>query len=391
MTEPAAARVPVAPILLLLFATGWAANHFAALLPVLQRDEGLSAGLLAGAYGIYAIGLLPGLLLGGSLSDRIGRRRLALPGATLVLVGTLTLLLWHDAAGLLTGRLIVGLGAGATFGAGTAWATDRRGSAGATRAGIALTAGFATGPVVTGLLAQWAPAPIAVTFGLSAVLSLSAVLAASRLSPIGSGPIASVAADPADLRDISAPRSAGRALGWALPIAPWVFAGAAVGVVTLPSRLDQALRGPLLAGLAAGIVLGVGILVQILARRLRAGPGAGVVGAASAAAGMITAALGGGSPSVALVVAAAVLLGTGYGLCLRAGLLDLAAYSPPARRGTMTGIFYLATYLGFAVPILLEVLRPVSGPAAPLYALAALAASAALQRWWRLARRPAPS
>lgn len=151
--------VPRWPVLLLLLATGWAANHFAALLPVLRVREDLSATLLAAVFGLYAVGLLPGLLGGGVLSDRVGRAAVAVPGAALAGVGTLGLLEFHGPTGLVVGRLLVGLGAGATFSAGTAWAADLGGAAGTTQAGVLMTVGFAGGPVVSGVLAAVAPGP----------------------------------------------------------------------------------------------------------------------------------------------------------------------------------------------------------------------------------------
>lgn len=343
-SEPVPVRAPrprgLSAVLAMLMTTGWAANHFAALLPVLRSAQNLSASLVAGLYGLYAVGLLPGLLLGGSASDRFGRRAVAVPGALLAAAGTVILLLWHDPAGLVVGRLVVGAGAGATFSAGTAWAADLGGAVGVTRAGVFLTLGFATGPVVSGVLAAFAPAPLVVPFVLSAVLSLVAVAAAATVpgrsphppphavhpgTPPPAGPVR--------------PRSVRAALGWALPVAPWVFAGATVGVVTLPSRLPASDGGPLLAGIAAGIVLGTGVVVQALARRRNLGPGAGVAGAAAASAGLLLAAVGGAAPGLPLVAIAFLLLGTGYGLCLRAGLLDLERWAPPASRGTLTGLF----------------------------------------------------
>lgn len=375
-------------VLALLLTTGWAANHFAALLPVLRTSEDLSASLVAGLYGLYAVGLLPGLLLGGTASDRHGRRAVAVPGALLAAVGTLILLRWPDPTGLVVGRLVVGAGAGATFSAGTAWAADLGGAVGVTRAGVFLTLGFATGPVVSGVLAAFAPAPLIVPFVLSAALSLAAVAAAATVPgrlpqppPHTVQPSAHPPGGPA-----RAPRSAGAALSWALPVAPWVFAGATVGVVTLPSRLPADDGGPLLAGVAAGIVLGTGVLVQAYARRRNLGPGAGVVGAFAAAAGLLLAGVGGAQPGLVLVAVAFLLLGAGYGLCLRAGLLDLERWAPPAGRGTLTGLFYLATYSGFAVPVALAALDPITGAVLPLLVLGGLAALAAVLRWTRLAR-----
>ncbi|WP_395727048.1 MFS transporter [Nakamurella sp.] len=375
-------------VLAMLMTTGWAANHFAALLPVLRTAQNLSASLVAGLYGLYAVGLLPGLLLGGSASDRLGRRAVAVPGALLAAVGTLVLLFWHDPTGLVVGRLVVGAGAGATFSAGTAWAADLGGAAGVTRAGVFLTLGFATGPVVSGVLAEFAPAPLVVPFVLSAVLSLVAVAAAAAVPgrvphppPHAVHPAAHPPAGPT-----RAPRSVGAALSWALPVAPWVFAGATVGVVTLPARLPANDGGPLLAGIAAGIVLGTGVAVQAYARRRNLGPGAGVVGAFTAAAGLLLAGVGGSQPGLGLVGVAFLLLGAGYGLCLRAGLLDLERWAPPAGRGTLTGLFYLATYSGFAVPVALAALEPVAGPTIPLLVLGALAGLVAVLRWMRITR-----
>ena len=80
-----------------------------------------------------------------------------------------------------------------------------------------------------------------------------------------------------------------------------------------------------------------------------------------------------------------LLLGTGYGLCLRAGLLDLERWAPPASRGSLTGLFYLATYSGFAVSVVLAAVEPVAGPTLPLLVLGALAVVVAVMQWRRIA------
>ena len=168
-------------------ATAWAANHFVALIPVLQEDRGYSTTLLAAVFGLYAVGLLPGLLLGGAVSDRVGRARLALPGAVVAATGSLILVTWDNPAGLSVGRVVVGLGAGATFSAGSAWMADLSGAAGATLAGVALTSGFGGGPVVSGLLAATAPAPLVTPYVVSICLSVAAGTAGLLLRAWGCG------------------------------------------------------------------------------------------------------------------------------------------------------------------------------------------------------------
>ncbi len=370
-------------------ATAWAANHFVALIPVLQEDRGYSTTLLAAVFGLYAVGLLPGLLLGGAVSDRVGRARLALPGAVVAATGSLILVTWDSPAGLSVGRVVVGLGAGATFSAGSAWMADLSGAAGATLAGVALTSGFGGGPVVSGLLAATAPAPLVTPYVVSICLSVAGVVwcvssrRASAASPtaeiVEPRPGPAVEAEPVG----DGHRDTRTALTWALPIAPFVFTSAAVGVFSVPARLPAGDHGPLFTGLAAGVVLGSGLLAQFLARRR--GRPYGVLGLFTSFVGLGALALVGEHGSVALLVAIAILLGVAYGLCLHAGLSDVDRWTPAAVRGGVTGGFYVATYLGFGVPLLLEWLEPHWGPHVPLALLASAAVVVAVVR---LLRRP---
>src|SRR6202034_4457775 len=78
-------RTPAAwvRVALVMFAVGWGANQFSPMLIVYRHALGLSAGEIAGLFAIYAATLIPGLLVGGPLSDRFGRRAVVLPFAAL--------------------------------------------------------------------------------------------------------------------------------------------------------------------------------------------------------------------------------------------------------------------------------------------------------------------
>lgn len=378
------ARARPLAVLFLLLSTGWAANHFSAVLPALRVEEDLSPTLLAAVFGLYAVGLVPGLLAGGALSDRYGRATIALPGAALAAIGTLSLLVWHLPTGLGVGRVVVGLGAGAAFSAGTAWMADLGGSRGATLAGIALTSGFGGGPVVSGILAQWLPAPLVLPYLVSGTLSIAAItfcLTSRRPAP---EPSAGTPTAADHVASAGSHRSVRSALGWALPIAPLVFTTATIGLVTLPSRLPDRLDGPALTGFAAATVLGAGLVAQTWARH-RHRP-AGTIGAASGSLGLALSAAAGAQAGLLAVTVAAVLLGICYGLCLHAGLHDIEERSPAGKRGSLTGIFYVGTYLGFGVPVLLEVLREPAGVRVPLAVLAAISGLAFAQRALRRPR-----
>lgn len=362
-------------VLLLLFASGWAANHFTALLPVLARSEGVSRHALEGAYGIYAVGLVPGLLGGGALSDRWGRRPILLTGATVAGLGNLALLCWHDHLGIFFGRLLVGAGVGMAMSSGTAWTADLGGASGTTLAGLFLTAGFGCGPLFSGLTAQFTGSvalPFVTTLALSAVAVTLGAIGTARIGP---SLRASTVQSPADDS-----RTVRTALRVAVPMALWVFACASVAMVTMAERMAYRYEGPWLPGVVAAVTLTAGFAAQTLARLRGWGPTAGVFGAAAAAVGFAAIAAAGATPSLASFFGIAVILGTAYGLCLREGLIDIETLAPARLRGILTGVFYVVTYLGFGLPVVLSTVEPSMGIVAPVLVLSATAAVAALVR-----------
>lgn len=375
-------------VLLVLFAVGWGANHFASAIPVLARRTGFDQAVLDGAFGVYAVGLLPGLLGGGAFSDRLGRRPVMVTGAVIAALGNLVIAGWPEVTGIFLGRLVVGVGTGLAVSAGTAWSGDLGGRRGAPLAGTLLTCGFAAGPLVTGLLATvltgsaTLPVPFVVASALTVIATVALAVATRSPGDAAAGERGSAArvggtGQPAPAGPV---RSNGRALAAAIPMALWVFSTATISLLVLSARLGGGGERPWLPGVAAVLTLGSGVLVQLAARRVGWGPRAGVVGAGLATLGFVGSALAGDHPSPLVFVVCSVVLGCAYGLCLRDGLVDVETLTPVRSRGLVTGVFYAATYLGFGVPVLLEVLRPVVGVAPPLLVLAALALLAALWR-----------
>lgn len=380
----AATRALFVSVLALLLATGWVANHFVALMPVISGREHLSTATLDGIFGIYALGLLPGLLIGGRASDALGRRPVALAGGAAAVAGTVAMLLSQHTGALLVGRLIVGLGVGLAISSGTAWASDLRGPAGAATAGAVLTAGFAVGPFAGGGFAWAGQSGIQVSFAVAAAIVVLASLAVA----VAATPGAHVArpAPPADAGPAGpAAQGVSRALSWAMPLAPWVYASATLGFVTIPTRLHTALAAPIAAGTATLIVNGVSGVVQVLARTRRWGPQTGTAGAALAAVGYAVAAMTPPALTPAVGIPLLLILGCASGLCLREGLIDLEAAAPQHLRGALTGVFYVVTYVGFALPLLLATAEPAVS-AAILSAMAALAMVTAVGRAARLRR-----
>ena len=371
-------------VLAVLLATGWAANHFAALMPVITNSQHLCVATIDAIFGIYAIGLLPGLLIGGRASDALGRQSVAWSGSTIALAGTLVMLLSQHSDALLAGRFILGAGVGLAISACTAWASDLKGPAGAATAGAVLIAGFAVGPFAAGVIASAGPPGVRVSFGLAAnILLLAMVIAVVTAHRTA---VTTSARERNSAPSTSARLSAARALSWAIPLAPWVFASGTLGFVTIPTRLHTGLAAPLAAGTAALVVNGSSGLIQVVARSRGWGPQSGTVAALLAALGYAVAAATPPSMTLALGLPLLPILGCASGLSLRAGLIDLETSAPQRVRGTLTGVFYAVTYIGFGFPLLLTTLGSAKQSAMILAVMAVLAAGTAISRAVRLRR-----
>jgi len=129
------------------------------------------------------------------------------------------------------------------------------------------------------------------------------------------------------------------------------------------------------AGVTAGLTLAVGVLVQPLARRLDGvGDNRGAtVGLVAVIVGMLVAALAATQGSPLEVLAAAALLGAGYGFILVSGLLEVQRLAGPHELAGLTAVFYTLTYVGFAAPIVLAELTGLTTYPVLLAALAGLA------------------
>jgi MFS family permease len=389
-------RAWLAPVAV-LFGTGWGANQFSPLLLVYRHHLGLGTGTVEAMFGVYALGLIPGLLLAGPLSDARGRRAVVIPAAALGIVSSVVLVAGaHSVPLVFAGRLLAGVSSGAVFAAGTAWVretslppigTASRDDA-ARRAAVAMTAGFGLGPLVAGLLAQWAPQPARIPY-LPHIALMVVVLLALRGVP------ETVTGHGARSLRLSVPGAGGtRFLSVVAPMAPWVFAAPAIAFALMPNVVGAGHVGDAIAVAAVVTTLTAlsGVLIQPLARRLdgrTTGNAAAVAGLLVLCAALVLAAFTAHAQQVWLLVPGAVVFGSAYGLCLVAGLIEVQRLADDDALAGLTAVYYALTYLGFAAPYALALAANLAGYPLLLSITAALAlATAALLG--RTSRRPAP-
>jgi MFS family permease len=211
---------------------------------------------------------------------------------------------------------------------------------------LAQAGGSAAGPLVGGMLAEWAPAPRTTAFVAGLVVT-GAVLAGVLALPGMPGPGGGAwrmqrPSVPPAIRS----RFARLALTAA---AAWAVAGLYLSVV--PSYVGSLLDTSNLAleGAIAALMLLASCAAQVVFRRGGAAERDQSLGLALVvlSLGALVAAFP--THSLALVLLAAVVGGVGHGMAFLGAQTDVNAIAPPDRRGEVTAAFFVCVYLGVAV------------------------------------------
>jgi predicted MFS family arabinose efflux permease len=378
---------------LALAAVGWGANQFAPLIVMYQDRLGLTAAVADAMFGLYALGLVPALLAGGRLSDRVGRRAVVMPALLVSFLATCLLMAGgHQVLLLCAGRLLAGAASGLAFGTGAAWIKELSADAGDPAAGprratIAMTAGFAAGPLAAGGLAQWLPWPEVTAYLPHLAVLLAAAWPAWRTPDPGR-----FEAGPADATTPIAdpgPRLGRHFLLVMLPFAPWVFGTAAIALAYLPALAAPRAghRELLFSALATGLTALAGIAAQPLARTARRLPPGRLlpVSMTLVLAGLGCAAWAARTLSLPLVLLASVVLGIGYGITQFAGLAEVQRIADPRSLGTATAAYQVLSYIGFAFPFLLSLAGSHGRLSPPTLLLLLLGVAAAAAGWLAIA------
>jgi MFS family permease len=346
------------PLAFWLVAVAFAVTMFGTTLPtplyVLYQEElGFAEPMLTVIFAVYAAGVLAALLLFGRASDQLGRRRMLLVGLACSALSAVAFLLDQGLALLIVGRLLSGLSAGIFTGTATAALVDLAGAGQGRRATLVATASnmgaLGLGPLVAGILAQFAPLPLRLPFWVDFGLILLAVLAAWAMPETVDVP------EHPHVR-ISRPDMPPQVRPVFVRAATAGFAGFAVlglFAAVAPSFLLDLLHQPshALSGAVVFTVFAASTLGQLtLARRF--GPRALAGGCVALITGMGLLAAGLAATSLALLIAAAVIAGLGQGLCMRAGLEAVNSRAPAERRAGVASTFFLVMYIGISLPVI---------------------------------------
>ena len=137
-------------------------------------------------FATYAAGVIAGLVLFGHWSDQVGRRPMLHAGLVLSGLSAVVFAVAGGLGWLFVGRVLSGLSAGIVTGTATATTVDlvpERSTARASLVAAAVNMGsLGAGPLLAGVLAQYAPLPLMLCFIVDLALVVLAVVAVQAVT-----------------------------------------------------------------------------------------------------------------------------------------------------------------------------------------------------------------
>ncbi len=304
-------------------------------------------------YATYAGGVLFALLAFGRWSDAIGRRPVLAAGVVFAVASGAVFLVADSVPMLLVGRVLSGLSAGLFTGTATAAVIEAAPPNWRTRAAsvatVANMGGLGIGPLLAGLLVQYAPAPLHLSFLVHIVLAVLAGIAvvvvpetSQRTGRIGVQRLSV----PVEVRAVFVIASLAAFAGFAVT---GLFAAVA------PSFLSQVvgIDNHAVAGLIASSIFFASAVAQIAAGNLNP-QRAVAIGCAILVAGMVILAVALQLSSLVGIIVAAVVAGVGQGISFSRGLAAVAERTPADRRAEVSSTYFVVAYVAISLPVVGE-------------------------------------
>ncbi len=305
-------------------------------------------------FAVYPVGVTSALLVCGRWSDQLGRKPMLLAGLGFSVASAVVFLVAGSLWWLCVARFLSGVSAGVFTGTATAALVDVMGSRSGAKANlvaaVANMAGLGLGPLVAGLLAQWATEPLTTPFLVDIGLVVLAVVALTVVPEPRQGTGGSLR-----VQRISVPRDI-RPVFTRAAIAG--FAGFAVlglfGAVS-PAFLGDVLHrsSPALTGVIVASVFAASVLGQLISSRFGTDR-ALTAGCATLILGMVLLGVSLPLASMTLLVLGGLVAGLGQGLSFRAGLGSVTDASPAENRGEIASAYFVSLYVAIALPVVGE-------------------------------------
>ncbi|MVV48139.1 MFS transporter [Pseudomonas sp. PB120] len=316
-----------------------------------QEQLQFSAATLTLIFGVYAISLLVALLTVGSLSDHLGRKPVIFSAVVLNILAMLLFINADSVAWLISARVLQGFATGMATAVLSAALLDTDRQQGPLVNSVAPLLGMALGAMGCGLLAEFAPLPLQLTYWVLFALFLMQAVYVWRLPE-------SVSPQPgawASLRPtLHVPKQARSTLWRVLPLntATWALGGFFASLAPSLVRTATGSTSNLIGGSAVAALTLTGALM-IFTLRNRPAATALLLGGTLLPTGVVLLLLGVHAASLPLFFLGTLIAGCGFGSGFMGAVRSLVPLALPHERAGLMSAFYVLSYLAFCLPALL--------------------------------------
>ena len=316
-----------------------------------QEHLQFSAATLTVIFGVYAISLLVALLTVGSLSDFLGRKPVIFAAVLLNMLAMLLFINADSVAWLIAARVLQGFATGMATAVLSAALLDTDRQQGPLVNSVAPLLGMAMGAMGCGLLAEFAPLPLQLTYWVLLALFVMQALYVWRLPE-------SVSRQPGALASLRptlhVPTQARRALWRVLPIdiAVWALGGFYASLAPSLVRTATGSTSNLIGGATVAALTVTGALM-IYTLRNRTADKVLQLGASLLPVGVALILIAVHSASLSLFFVGTLVAGCGFGAGFLGALRSVVPLALPHERAGLMSAFYVLSYLAFCLPSLL--------------------------------------
>ena len=316
-----------------------------------QDQLHFSAAMLTLIFAVYAFSLLAALLTVGSLSDHLGRKPVIF---TAVLLNALAMLLFiyaDSVAWLISARVLQGFATGMATAVLSATLLDTDRQQGPLINSVAPLLGMALGGLGCGLLAEFAPAPLQLTYWLLLALFVLQGVYVWRLPESVTrqgGALASLRPT------LHVPVQARSTLWRVLPLntATWALGGFYASLAPSLVRTATGSTSNLIGGATVAALTVTGALMIFMMRN-RPAAQALRLGASLLPVGLVLILLGVHGASLSLFFFGTLVAGCGFGSGFLGAVRSLVPLALPHERAGLMSAYYVLSYLAFCLPALL--------------------------------------
>ncbi|PTR21538.1 MFS transporter [Pseudomonas sp. GV085] len=316
-----------------------------------QEQMQFSPATLALIFAVYALSLLAALLTVGSLSDYLGRKPVIFTAVLLNILAMLLFIYADSVPWLISARVLQGFATGMATAVLSATLLDTDRQQGPLVNSVAPLLGMALGGMGCGLLAEFAPAPLHLTYWLLLALFAMQAVFVWRLPES----VTRQSGAWASLRPtLHVPVQARATLWRVLPLntATWALGGFYASLAPSLVRTATGSTSNLIGGATVAALTVTGALM-IYTLRNQAATKALQLGASSLPAGVALILLGVHSASLPLFFLGTLVAGCGFGAGFLGAVRSLVPLALPHERAGLMSAYYVLSYLAFCLPALL--------------------------------------